>query len=154
MSHATKARITKWKILAPAKKAIRSKWCKFNCSKTFLDLKKILNLVISMFKQYLHLWCLKFHKNWCNTLCFLGFYASMPTPLTGKFVKVVTFGESILYLTVHNSNRDVYLDVYIIFHRVKLTVWTICAFRVMNPRQDNNKIFLKMFKPNLLSNNY
>ena len=26
-------------------------------------------------------------------------------------------------------------DVYTIFNRIKLTIWTICAFRVLNPRQ-------------------
>ena len=31
--------------------------------------------------------------------------------------------------------RDFYLDVYTILSRIKLTTWTICAFRVLNPRQ-------------------
>ena len=34
-----------------------------------------------------------------------------------------------------NSNRDFYEDVYTILNRIKLTIWTICAFRVLNPRQ-------------------
>ena len=34
-----------------------------------------------------------------------------------------------------NSNRDFYQDVYTIFNRIKLTKWTICAFRVLNPHQ-------------------
>ena len=32
-----------------------------------------------------------------------------------------------------NSNRDFYWDVYTIFDRNELTIWTICAFRVLNP---------------------
>ena len=31
--------------------------------------------------------------------------------------------------------RDFYLDVYTILNRIQLTIWTICAFRVLNPRQ-------------------
>ena len=31
--------------------------------------------------------------------------------------------------------RDFYLDVYTILSRIELTTWTICAFRVLNPRQ-------------------
>ena len=31
--------------------------------------------------------------------------------------------------------NDFYEDVYTILNRIQLTVWTICAFRVMNPRQ-------------------
>ena len=35
--------------------------------------------------------------------------------------------------------RDFYQDVYTILNtilnRIKLTIWTICAFRVLNPRQ-------------------
>ena len=33
-----------------------------------------------------------------------------------------------------NMNRDLYLDVYTILKRIKLTIWTICAFRVLNPQ--------------------
>ena len=40
-----------------------------------------------------------------------------------------------LLLSSWNSNRDFYLDVYTIFNRNKLTIWTIWAFRVLNPRQ-------------------
>ena len=32
-------------------------------------------------------------------------------------------------------NRDFCYDVYTILNRIKLTKWTICAFRAMNPRQ-------------------
>ena len=31
--------------------------------------------------------------------------------------------------------RDLYQDEYTILNRIKLTIWTICAFRVLNPRQ-------------------
>ena len=34
-----------------------------------------------------------------------------------------------------NINRDYYEDVYTILNRILLTIWTICAFRVLNPRQ-------------------
>ena len=34
-----------------------------------------------------------------------------------------------------NSNRDFYQDVYTIFDRIKLTIWTIYAFRVLNSHQ-------------------
>ena len=34
-----------------------------------------------------------------------------------------------------NINRDFYLDVYTILNRIKLTTWTICAFRILNPRK-------------------
>ena len=34
-----------------------------------------------------------------------------------------------------NVKRDYYLDVYTILNRIKLTNWTICAFRVLNPRE-------------------
>ena len=34
-----------------------------------------------------------------------------------------------------NIKRDFYLDVYTILNRIKLTIWTICAFRVINPHQ-------------------
>ena len=30
---------------------------------------------------------------------------------------------------------DFYLDVYTILNRIQLTKWTICAYRVLNPRQ-------------------
>ena len=33
------------------------------------------------------------------------------------------------------SNRDFYQDVYTSFNRIKLTIWTICTFRVLNPHQ-------------------
>ena len=36
---------------------------------------------------------------------------------------------------VEIQNRDFYQDVYIILNHIKLTIWTICAFRVQNPRQ-------------------
>ena len=32
-------------------------------------------------------------------------------------------------ISLLNSNRDFYYDVYTIFNRIKLTIWTICAFR-------------------------
>ena len=31
--------------------------------------------------------------------------------------------------------RDFYSDTYTILNRILLTVWTICAFWVLNPRQ-------------------
>ena len=31
--------------------------------------------------------------------------------------------------------KDFYEDVYVILNRIELTLWTICAFRVMNPHQ-------------------
>ena len=34
-----------------------------------------------------------------------------------------------------NINIDLYQDVYTILNRIYLTIWTICAFRVLNPRQ-------------------
>ena len=34
-----------------------------------------------------------------------------------------------------NSNRDFYSDVYTNFNRIKLTIWAICAFRVLKPHQ-------------------
>ena len=34
-----------------------------------------------------------------------------------------------------NMKKDFYLDVYTILNRIQLTIWTICAFRVLNPRQ-------------------
>ena len=37
--------------------------------------------------------------------------------------------------THRNMNRDFYLDVYTILNRITLTKWTICTFRVLNPRQ-------------------
>ena len=34
-----------------------------------------------------------------------------------------------------NMRRHFYLDVYIILNRIQFTIWIICAFRVLNPRQ-------------------
>ena len=34
-----------------------------------------------------------------------------------------------------NIQRDFYLDRYTILSRIELTTWTLCAFRVLNPRQ-------------------
>ena len=31
--------------------------------------------------------------------------------------------------------RDFYLDLYTILNRIYFTIWTICAFRVLNPQQ-------------------
>ena len=39
------------------------------------------------------------------------------------------------YAFALSMNRDFYLDVYTILNRIKLTIWTMCAFRVLNPRQ-------------------
>ena len=36
---------------------------------------------------------------------------------------------------VPNTKRDFYSDVYTILNRIELTIWTICAHRVPNPRQ-------------------
>ena len=33
-----------------------------------------------------------------------------------------------------NIKRDFYQDVYTILNRILLTIWTKCAFRVLNPR--------------------
>ena len=37
--------------------------------------------------------------------------------------------------SIDNSNRDFYQDVYTIFNRITLMIWTICAPRALNPRQ-------------------
>ena len=34
-----------------------------------------------------------------------------------------------------NSKRDLCLDGYTILYRIKLTIWIICAFWLLNPRQ-------------------
>ena len=44
-------------------------------------------------------------------------------------------GHSVNPVHFSNMNRDFYQSVYTIFNRIKLTIWTICAFRVMNPNQ-------------------
>ena len=36
---------------------------------------------------------------------------------------------------LRNIKRDFYLDVYTILNRIELTIWTICAFRVLKPYQ-------------------
>ena len=35
----------------------------------------------------------------------------------------------------NNLKRDFYLDGYTISNRIELIIWTICAFRVLNPHQ-------------------
>ena len=35
----------------------------------------------------------------------------------------------------YNIKRDFFQDVYTIFNRIWLTIWTICAFPVLNPHQ-------------------
>ena len=35
----------------------------------------------------------------------------------------------------YNTKRDFYTAVYTIWYRIYLTIWTICAFRLLNPRQ-------------------
>ena len=52
------------------------------------------------------------------------------------FMKLTLFVYNInsQYFCV-NIKRDFYYDVYTIFNRIKLTIWTICAFRVLNPHQ-------------------
>ena len=37
--------------------------------------------------------------------------------------------------SIANSNRDFYWELYTIFNRIKFTIWTICAFRVLNLHQ-------------------
>ena len=39
-----------------------------------------------------------------------------------------------------NMKRDFYLDVHTILNRIQLTIWTICAFRVLNPHQFNKLV--------------
>ena len=52
-------------------------------------------------------------------------------------------------------NRDFYLDVYTILYRIQFTKWTICAFRVLNPRQwslakpSNSKAIHTFFSTNI-----
>ena len=43
-------------------------------------------------------------------------------------------GEKMVIRT-RQYKKDFYLDVCTILNRIKLTIWTICAFRVLNPRQ-------------------
>ena len=44
-------------------------------------------------------------------------------------------GDSDKLSLVINMTRGFYLDVYTILNRIQLTIWTICAFRVLNPYQ-------------------
>ena len=37
--------------------------------------------------------------------------------------------------SLRNMKMDFYLDVYTILSRIKLIIWTVCAFRTLNPHQ-------------------
>ena len=39
------------------------------------------------------------------------------------------------YQVYYNMKRDFYLDVYTILNQIQLTIWTICAFQVLNPHK-------------------
>ena len=38
-------------------------------------------------------------------------------------------------ISLFNAKRDFYYAVLTILILIKLTIWTICSFRVLNPRQ-------------------
>ena len=51
--------------------------------------------------------------------------------------------------------KDLYLDVYTILNPIQLIIWTICAFRILNPHQWSfaKEINLKISLNNIYSTN-
>ena len=65
---------------------------------------------------------------------------TLETPSVGVTSTIfpMPFGGPFLFaynLTFTNIKRYVVQDVYTIFNWIELTMWTICAFRALNPHQ-------------------
>ena len=51
-----------------------------------------------------------------------------------RILKILGWKGFLSLLNNKNTKRDFYSDVYTILNRILLSIWTICAFRVLNPR--------------------
>ena len=74
-----------------------------------------------------------------NQVCFWKLLLASICILSNITSNVLAIGHVVMTSTfnwiIWNIERHFHLDVYTIVNRNELTIWTICAFRALNPHQ-------------------